>query len=979
VAHPPDDRQRLKQVFADARALPAERRQAYLAEACGANDALRREVESLLASDERARSFLERPVVVQVQDACLARNLEGQRLGSYQIEGWIGAGGMGEVYKALDTKLNRQVAIKVLLPAVADDPDRLARFSREAHVLASLNHPHIAQIHGLEDTGVLALVMELVEGPTLADRIATGAMPAGEALSIATQIAEALEAAHEQGIIHRDLKPANIKVREDGTVKVLDFGLAKVLDRPAPGVLATGTGVIIGTAAYMSPEQARGRAVDRRTDLWAFGAVLYEMLTGRTAFPGETASDTMVAILEREPDWNAVPADTPPSVRRLLRRCLEKDRRCRLADAADARLEIDDALSGAPADVPPALAGSRRRASLLWASALVLAGLTVGAIAAWGTRPAAIARETTRTLVSVGPAAQPVGMNPLEQRAGGPRPTRTSVSLSPDGKTLVFGAIWGDVGQLYARAMNQLSATPIAGTSGAQSPFFSPDGQWVGFWAAGKLQKVPLAGGPAVPLCDAATIFGASWGSDDTIVFASARNGGLWRVSAAGGIPQALTTPQEGEFSHRLPHVLPGGKAVIFTISKGAQRWDDTQVVVRFLETGQQTVLIEGGADGRYVPTGHILYLRLGTLMAAPFDPERLAVTGGATGLVDNVMQAADRNLSDMANTLAGQFTVSDTGALVYVTGGALPGAERLLAWVDRKGRSETLEAPLRSYSKVRLSPDGRYISVSTQEDVRNVWRYDIARGGLNPITVDGHSGYGVFAPDGKKVVFRSGAAGGEDNLYWRAADGSEDAERLTTSPHSQTPASWSPDGTTLAYVEEGPSSGSFQFDIRGLSMADRKTRPIVQTAANEMSPEFSPDGKWLAYVSNESSRNEVYVQPYPGPGERHLISNNGGEQPAWAADGRELLYVQRHYGSRLQKLLAVRISTAPEFEAGAPYTVLQHADLVSAWGRSYDVSPDGQRFLIALTKDRPADLAPTQMIFVQNWFDELKRLVPRR
>ena len=363
--------------------------------------------------------------------------------------------------------------------------------------------------------------------------------------------------------------------------------------------------------------------------------------------------------------------------------------------------------------------------------------------------------------------------------------------------------------------------------------------------------------------------------------------------------------------------MLPGGKAVIFTISKGAQRWDDTQVVVRSLETGQQTVLIEGGADGRYVPTGHLVYVRLGTLMAAPFDPDRLAVTGGATGLVDNVMQAADRNLSDMANTLAGQFTVSDTGALVYVTGGALPGAERSLAWVDRKGRSQTLEAPLRSYSKPRLSPDGRYISVSTQEDISNVWRYDIARGGLNPITVDGQSGYGLFAPDGKRVVFRSGAAGGEDNLYWRAADGSGDAERLTTSTRSQTPASWSPDGTTLAYVEEGPSSGFFQFDIRGLSMADRKTRPIVQTAANEMSPEFSPDGKWLAYVSNESSRNEVYVQPYPGPGERHLISNNGGEQPAWGADGRELFYVQRDFGSRLQKLLAVRISAAPEFEAG--------------------------------------------------------------
>jgi Tol biopolymer transport system component len=342
-------------------------------------------------------------------------------------------------------------------------------------------------------------------------------------------------------------------------------------------------------------------------------------------------------------------------------------------------------------------------------------------------------------------------------------------------------------------------------------------------------------------------------------------------------------------------------------------------------------------------------------------------------------MQAANRNISDMENTLAGQFTFSDTGALVYVTGGALPGAERVLAWVDRKGHSQTLAAPPRSYSKPRLSADGRYISVSTQQDVRDVWRYDIARGALNPITVDGHSGYSLFAPDGKRVVFRSGAAGGEDNLYWKAADGSGEPERLTTSTHSQTPASWSPDGTTLAYVEEGPSSGFFQFDIWGLSMPDRKTRPIVRTPANEMSPEFSPDGHWLAYASNESGRHEVYVQPYPGPGERHLISNNGGEQPAWAADGRELFYVQADYGNRTRTLLGVRISTAPEFQAGVPHVVFEHEDLAIAWGRSYDVSRDGQRFLMALTKERPGDRAPTQMILVQNWFDELRRLVPVR
>ncbi len=918
----------------------------------------------------------------------------GTRLGGYEITASIGEGGMGQVFRARDTKLNRDVALKILPDAFASDPDRLARFTREARTLASLNHSNIAQIHGLEESGdVRAIVMELVEGEVLSRRIARGALPLDEALPIAKQIAEALEAAHEQGVVHRDLKPANIMVRSDGMVKVLDFGLAKALDPSAASSAAAASsptvtspaltvhGMILGTAAYMAPEQARGVAVDKRADLWAFGVIVWEMLTGRHLFDGATVSDTLASVLKTEPPWNALRADTPSSVRRLLRRCLEKDRRRRLADAADARLEIDDALSGAHGDVPLAPASSRRRGSLVWAAALVFAGVAVGAIVTWPARPAPVAGETTRTLVSMAPTEESVGVNPLEQRVEGPRPTRTSLALSPDGKTLVFGAIWGGGQQLYARAMNQLRATPIAGTSGGQSPFFSPDGQWVGFWAAGKLQKVPLAGGPAVRICDAGWIFGASWGSGDSIVFATARNGGLWRVSAAGGTPQALTTLQENEFSHRLPHVLPGGRAVIFTISKGAQRWDNTQVVVRSLETGQQTVLIEGGADGRYVPTGHLVYLRLGTLMAAPFDPVRLAVTGGATGLVDNVMQSANRNVSDMENTLAGQFTVSDTGALVYLTGGALPGADRLLAWVDRKGHVQKLEAPPRAFSKPRLSPDGRYISISTQQDTRDVWRYDIARGVLNPITVDGRSGYSLFAPDGKRVVFRaSGAAGGEDNLYWKAADGSGEAERLTTSNRSQTPSSLSPDGTTLAYVEEGPSTGLFQFDILGLSMADRKTRPIVQTAANEMSPEFSPDGKWLAYVSNESGRNEVYVQPYPGPGERHQISNNGGQQPAWGgADGRELFYVQREAGNRLPKLLAVRISTTPEFQAGVPQTVLEHADLAMPWGRSYDVSPDGQRFLIALTKDRPTDLAPAQMIFVQNWFDELKRLVPVR
>ncbi len=622
----------------------------------------------------------------------------------------------------------------------------------------------------------------------------------------------------------------------------------------------------------------------------------------------------------------------------------------------------------------------------MWASALMLVGL-IGAAAltwSWAARSATDLSETTRTLLSMAPTDQLSGANPLEQRPGSARPNRTALALSPDGKTLVFGAIWGGDQQLYARRMDGLDVTPIPGTSGGSSPFFSPDGRWVGFGAAGELRKVPLAGGPAVMLCKAAALFGASWGSDGTIVFATARNGGLLRVSAEGGTPEVLTTPLPGEYSHRLPHILPGGHAVIFTISKGANLWDNTQIVVRSLSTGDQTVLIEGGADGRYVPTGHIVYARLGTLMAVPFDPVRLVLTGGATGLIDGVMQAANFNLSDMENTLAAQFTVSDTGALIYVTGGVLPAIQRSLAWVDRKGTSQTLLAPARAYRTPRLSPDGRHVAAYIQEGIRQVWSYDIARGALSAVTVDGLSSYGIFAPDQKRIVFRSGAAGAEDNLYWKAADGSGSAERLTTSTRNQTPGSWSPDGTAIAFVEEGDSPGQtqvFQFDVWELSIGDRKTRALIKTVANEMSPEFSPDGRWLAYVSNQSGRHEVYVQPYPGPGERHLISTNGGLQPAWSGTGRELFYAEAAQWSTggPMTLMSVSIETTPTFVAGTPEALFESVDLASAWGRNYDVAPDGKRFLMAVNAEPMTNRAPAQMIFVQNWFEELKRLVPTK
>ena len=994
----PDDRwPRVKALFQAALERPAGERAAFLAAATGDDEALRRDVESLLASDSSGVGVLDRLPVANA--SVLADSLAvlptmashvvlaaGHRVGPYEVVAPLGAGAMGEVYRASDTKLNRPVALKVLPERFALDPDRAARFTREAQLLATLNHPNIGAIYGLEESnGAQALVLELVEGPTLADRLARGPIPLKEALPIARQIADALEAAHEKGIIHRDLKPANIKVGRDGGVKVLDFGLAKVwdgalqADLPAsPRLTATDVvgGTILGTPAYMSPEQARGQSLDRRTDIWSFGCVLYEMLTGRAPFAGDTISDTLSAILEREPDLTVLPETLPPPIRRLLRRCFEKDRSRRLADMADARLDIDDALTGAEIEPRGPRAISRTRERIAWASALLLLAVTAVATVAWATRTESAPPETARSILSVAPTGETPGTNPLEQRVA-TWPTRTAIALSPDGKTLVFGAIWGGRDQLYSRAINQLTATPIAGTTGGSSPFFSPDGQSVGFIADGELRKVPLIGGPAVRLCDATALFGASWGDDGTIVFATARNGGLWRVPETGGTPKALTTPQPGEYSHRLPHVLPGGRAVIFTILKGPRSWNEAQIVVRSLGTGQQDVLVTGGADARYVSTGHLVYMRLGTLMAVPFDPVRLAVTGGSTGVIDGVMQAADRNGTYMANTLAGQFTVSDTGALVYLTGGVVKAGERSLAWVDRHGTAQALPAPSRSYRSPRLSPDGQRVVVYTLDPVQ-VWSFDIARGTVSPVTVDGESDHPVFDPDGKRIVFRAPGADGEGNLFLKAADGSGGAERLTTSEHSQTPSSWN--GTTLAFFEEGEYKGKgfFQFDIWLLSTSDGQTRPLIHTAANEITPEFSPDGQWLAYASSDSGIHQVYVQPYPGPGERIPISTKGGEQPVWSANGQELFYVQGGLFSpgRVATLMSVKVATAPTFRAGTPEPLFESDDLRTGWGRSYDVAQDG-RFLLTINKEAPTNPTPTQMIFVQHWFEELKRLIP--
>ena len=915
----------------------------------------------------------------------------GTRLGTYEIRALIGAGGMGEVYAAHDTKLDRDVAIKVLPEQFARDSERLGRFQREAKLLASLNHPNIATIHGLEQSGSTHyLVMELVLGDTLRDRIAReGPVPVEEALNIAKQIAEALEAAHgsEKGIIHRDLKPANVKVTPEGRVKVLDFGLAKafaaepstedIANSPTLSAAPTMQGVIMGTAAYMSPEQARGKTVTKATDIWAFGAVLYELLTGKQAFQGEDVADILATVVKTDPDWSRLPAETPPAIRILLKRCLRKERHQRLQDAASLRIEIEETLA-APA--VEQVAGARATRSWRQVAVLGLAILltaVMAGIAGWNLKPGERPPEVTRVLVRVAPADQ---LAPTSAPVA--RPTRTALALSPDGRYLVFSGTKSGKQQLYLRAMDRLEAIPIPGTENTDSPFFSPDGQWVGFWQGvvsavapveGELKKVSLSGGPAVTLCKTPALYGASWGANDIIVFAN-QDGALWRVAATGGTPQSLTTvdAKKGESSHRLPHVLPGGEAVLFTIQKAPFRWDDAQVVVRSLVTGEQKVLVEGGADARYVPTGHLVYAKGGTLMAMPFDLARLEVTGGSAGIVEGIMQATNAS-STVFDTGAAQFSVSTTGVLTYLPGGIFPDPERSLVWVGRDGTAEPLPLPSRRYLGPELSPDGQRLAVWTQGD-RNVWVSDISRATMSRLTTDGLNARVIWTPDGKRLTFGSTTTG-QENLFWKPADGSGAAERLTTDPNLQAASSWSPDGKTLAFLQR---VGLINYDIWLLSFENgvTKARPFLQTPFREVYAEFSPDGRWLAYVSNESGREEVYVQPYPRSGGKQQVSTDGGSQPAWARNGREMFFTVPG-SSGTTRMMAVDVTLGATFTVGRPRMLFEGRSGGQALIRGYDVTADGRRFIMVQDKEQPPEPAITEMVLVQNWFEELKRRVP--
>jgi len=929
-----------------------------------------------------------RPPFTEAKENSQAELSKGQSLsGRYRIIEELGRGGMGRVYRAEDASLSRPVAIKILPLEFAGDSERLARFKREGKILASLNHSNIATIHGLEeDSGRQFLVMELVEGQTLADRIMKGPLPLEESLAFSRQIAEGLKAAHEKGVIHRDLKPANIKITPEGKVKILDFGLAKgfvsesasIESSPTMSITdrMTAPGIILGTASYMSPEQAKGRRVDRRTDIWALGCILYECLTGNRAFPGETITETVAAVLKGEPDWTLLPENTPFVVRTLLEWCLRKDPDLRLHDAADALIAMQETKGWSPEK--KTMPGRKRLQPALLAGACgltLIIGILIGPPVGKLFHPEAFssASSPVRTSVTIKPGWR-LGSNKDRITTESIRPNRTEMALSNDGRFLVFSATEnhpesGGKSSLFLRRLDKLEAEPVGGTEGGSSPFFSPDGQWLGYWAEGKLMKVPVQGGIPTVLCDVRLPFGFSWGTDDRIVFSPDRHTGLFGISADGGEVETLTVPDRsrGEIAHYLPHCLPGGKGILFTVKR--HYWDlQPGVAVWESVTRKWRILLENAADARYVPTGHLAFLRQGTLIIAPFSPDKLEITGPPVPVAANIAQALNSTES-FEETAAGQLSLSSTGSLIYASGGIVPDKDNSIVWADAEGRVEPAVPFKAGFWSVRLSPDGRRIAYTTLGTKNHVWIHDLLRGTDTKLTTEGVSEWAVWTPDGKRLIF-DWLREGVPNIYWESVDGSSPMERLSNSEYMQWPSSVTPDGETLAIVEEHGETGR---DICFLHIRDRRVTPFLQSRFDEIDPQFSPDGKWIAYVTAESGSYEIYVQPFPEKGGRWQVSHKGGLNPLWSPDGRRLYYCS---WPGVDEIWVVDVQTGSGFSAGKPRLYMKREGYNSGLVRTWDISPDGRRFL-AVKKDERKLRPITEMILVQNWFDEVKRLVP--
>ena len=911
----------------------------------------------------------------------------GTRLGPYEILSALGAGGMGEVYRARDTKLDREVAIKVLPEQFVSDPERVARFQREAKTLASLNHPHIGGIYGLEDAdGVHALVLELVEGPTLADRIVEGPIPHDDALSIANQIADALEAAHEQGIIHRDLKPANIKLRPDGAAKVLDFGLAKALDpmsaasanvTASPTIttpaMMTGIGVILGTAAYMSPEQAKGKPADKRSDIWAFGCVVYEMLTGKRAFDGEDVSDTLALVLRGEPDWGALPPDVPAPIRKLIKGCLERDRRQRVGDIAAARFVLRDSSVVVPGATGTAMHAPPQR---LWRRAapvaVAVAGGAFGVIAGRALAPVAPPPQVTRFAITL----------PADQRlseVGG-----QVIAISRDGSHIAYIANQ----RIFLRAISELESRPVAGTDTGDrltNVMFSPDGQSLAFWSsslfAGPLKKVPLRGGTAVTLGQLSSGgLDTTW-RDDGVVFAE-RQKGIVQLGASG--QQLLAAVTDGIVAR--PEILPDGDTLLFAFAPGVldstsappDNWDKAKIVVQSLKSGERKTLIDGGGAPLYVPTGHLLYAVGGTVFAVPFDYRRRQLTGGVVPVIEGV----GRPIFTTGASPTVYYRVSDNGTLIYVPGPAAASIGQFdVGYVDAKERIQRLKLPPARYQFPRLSPDEKRLAVETDDGKgANVWVYELSgTNALRQLTLSGKNRYPVWSGDGSSVAFQSDREG-DLAIFAQRADGNSRAERLTkpASGSAHIPESWSRDGRTLLYSVQ--KSGD--FELWGLSMPEKKPFRFgdVRSSTDPTSAVFSPDGRWVAYLATQNDTRTVFVERFPPDGVKHAIGT-GIWHPVWSPDGRQLFY--RGLGGRGY---VVRVTAEPAFSIGKAEAIA--ATTFQTRGRverEYDVTRDGRFVAIVTAGQRPsatgaAETATAQQInVVVNWQEELKQRVPTR
>ena len=983
----PERWERVKTLYDAARARPHGERSTFLSRECHGDTDLQLEIEALLdqpVGTDDFITFVGGPVaaLASAPSSDVIASLVGRRIGTFEMRSLLGRGGMGEVYRAHDFKLGRDVAIKVLPLAFTAEPSRVASLEREARVVASLNHPHIAAIHGLEESeGVRGLVLELVEGQTLAQKLveaaesSTPGLRLKEALNIARQIADALEAAHEKGITHRDLKPGNVKVTPDGVVKLLDFGIAKVVTGDGPGLdftrsqtvtAATRGGLVAGTVGYMSPEQARGKVVDKRTDIWAFGCVLFEMLSGTMAFEGDTVTDTIAAILERDPDWSTLPADTPRAVRRLMQRCLEKDPKKRLRDIGDARVEIDQIIQSPNEDIDADIAVHQSRT---WRrrARLAIAGGAVAALSAGGFAVFAFSRDTA-------PAADSrvVRMTvdlPENQRIG--PEFNSKVALSPDGTHLAFTPVPGPV---YIRRLDGLENQPLEITKSVGfrgAPLFSPDGTSISFiegnsifaWARPFL-KASLAGGAPTRLFDYDSFHRGDWAPDGWIYWTSSYQGGIVRIRDSGGPIEPVTEldVKKGERSHRFADLLPGGRALIYTAAfEGISSYNDARIELWDLTTRQKKTLIEGGTSAVYSPSGHVVYARQGKLFAAPFDLKRQEVTGPPFEVLGGVMMSG--------NTGAAHFSLSDRGDLAYVPGAA-DGGNRTLVWVDRSGKADPLPLPPASYLYPRISPDGRSLAVEIEGPSHDFYFYDFARTVLSKVTTDGMSHAPVWSPDGRQVAFRSWQAGGM-TMWLMPADRSAAPTRLDPSGTRQSPVSFSPDGKFLSFDQKDPQT---RDDVMVLPLGgDRSPVAVAQSRFMEGSGKFSPDGRWIAYSAFESGRPEIWVQAFPGPGLKLQVSNDGGTDPVWRRSGGELYYRSGN------KMMAVTVTTSPTFNAGAPRLLWEGAysrgtgsscGMPGVASSSYDVSADGERFLM-IREDAPPDAS--RIVVVLNWAEEVK------